>query len=182
MPSEAIARLPSSFVRDSRRSLLVLRCACPVRRDLTGLFLRWLDVPECEQQRQVVNNLQAAAEDQRQPGKRKRQQHTGKDRTDRGRQAARHCRDAGGRGPLSGCYHRSVLPTSQEQDQAHDVFALLCPVGVDGYRCRLLVVVQHDISGRCAALILGPAVAEAVFDFVKDLASARSPSSAVGKP
>jgi hypothetical protein len=32
--------------------------------------------------------------------------------------------------------------------------------------CR---IVQHDIARRCTALILGPAVAEAGFDFVEDL-------------
>ena len=43
------------------------------------------------------------------------------------------------------------LPAAQEQDEAHDVFAPLRPVGVDGDRGDLPVIVQHDISRGCPA-------------------------------
>src|SRR5215470_19282755 len=61
------------------------------------------------------------------------------------------------------------LPASQEENQAHDVFALLRQVGVDGDRRGVPFVVQHDISGRGSTLNLGPAAAKTGFDFVENL-------------
>src|SRR5215467_5834282 len=61
------------------------------------------------------------------------------------------------------------LPASQEQNQAHNMFALVRQVGVDGDRGRVLFVVQHDISGRGPTFDLGPAAAKTGFDFVENL-------------
>jgi hypothetical protein len=62
------------------------------------------------------------------------------------------------------------------------MFALLRQVGVDGDRGQLPLVVQHHISGRGPAFILGPAAAKTGFDFLDNLPMRRIASSAVMSP
>src|SRR6266852_4805532 len=63
-------------------------------------FLGRLDVPEREQESDIVDDLQHAAGQERQAGKRGGEQRARQRRTERRGEAARHRRDAGGRGAL----------------------------------------------------------------------------------
>src|SRR5215467_6047651 len=63
---------------------------------------------------------------------------------------------------------RAPLPAiAQKQDEAHDVFVLLRPVGINRNRRHLSVVVKDRIAGGGPALALGPAAAQARLDFLE---------------
>src|SRR5580704_7055262 len=77
----------------------------PALHRIAGAFLRRLDVAAGVKERQVVDDLEAAAQQKRQARKGRSKQRTGKGRAERGGKAARHRRDARGRCALLGRHH-----------------------------------------------------------------------------
>src|SRR5215470_3820408 len=61
----------------------------------------------------------------------------------------------------------ALAAAAQKQDEAHDVFALLRLIGVNRDRGHLPIVVNNGIAWRGSALVLGPAAAQALLDFLK---------------
>src|SRR3984957_6110273 len=79
--------------------------ACPALCRIAKVFLGRFDVTAGVEQRQVVDDLQRPAQNQRQPGKGRAEQDAGQGRADRGSEAARHRGDARRRGALGRRHH-----------------------------------------------------------------------------